>query len=134
MGFLEMLAAKRGVAFVLRNWKPILIGILAVSAIAYVAVLRVQKSGLEKDLAASELAVQHVTEINDRNKATIKRQQENIAEERRLNAEFIAARQKTAASTDAAIQELQNAPGASDRVSPHVDLLLQRLRALDQAN
>ncbi len=134
MGFLAALKGWQVVDFARRNWKSILIVIALLSVIAYVAVLRVQKAGLEKDLAASELAVQHVTEINERNKATIKRQQENIAEERRLNAEFIEARKKTAASTDKAIQELQNAPGANDRVSPHIDLLLERLRSLDQTN
>ena len=134
MGLWAALKGLQVVGFVRRNWKPILIGIVLMSVIGYVAILRVQKAGLEKDLAASELAVQRVTEINERNKATIKRQQENIAEERRLNAEFIEARKNTAASTDAAIQEMQNEPGATDRVSPHRDALAKRLRDLDQTN
>lgn len=122
------------VYFALRNWKVILSVLAALALTGYVMHLRMDNADLKKDLAASEQIIEKQAEVNRRNAEFMKRQEASIAEERRLNAEMIEATKARTSRIEEVRKELQNAPGAQERVSPHFDLLGQRLRSLDKAD
>lgn len=122
------------VYFALRNWKVILSVLAALALAGYVMYLRMDNADLKKDLAASEQIIEKQAEVNRRNAEFMKRQEASIAEERKLNAEMIEATKARTSRIEEVRKELQNAPGAQERVSPHFDLLGQRLRSLDKAD
>lgn len=122
------------VYFAARHWKVILPVLAALALAGYVMYLRMDNADLKKDLAASEQIIEKQAEVNRRNAEFMKRQEASIAEERKLNAEMIEATKARTSRIEEVRKELQNAPGAQERVSPHFDLLGQRLRSLDKAD
>lgn len=83
--------------------------------------------------AAAEVALKQAEEVNERNAQFIKRQNEDIELARKATERAIADAKTREAQTNAAKEEMRNAPGAADTVSPYFDALGDKLRSLNAA-
>ena len=96
--------------------------ILGLGATAYIYYLKYQNVSIE---------LQQVERINKENARVMKELREDLAAERLATEKELAAAQKRATAVEEVKKELQNVPGANDRVHPYFDELGDRLRSLN---
>lgn len=118
-------------AFALRHWKLIAIGLAAAALFSYVMWLRADNADLRAEVVTYEAELQRAAEVNARNAEFMRRQNDNLVAERAATAKVQKRVTALQAEINSAEQELLNAPGANDPAGEFFDALGDRLRAID---